>query len=414
MLKLFNTLTRKKEVFKPIKNNKVCLYTCGPSVYTSPHIGNYRTYLFEDILKRYLLYKGYKVKHVMNITDVEDKTIRVSRKEKKRLKELTEFYTNIFLNEVKKLCILPADVYPKATEHIKDMVGIIKKLLDKGYAYKWHDGNIYYDISKFKNYGKLSHLKVTKEMFERWILKDDYSKWEAGNFVLWKIYKKSDGDVFWDTELGRGRPGWNIECSAMSMKYLGEHFDIHTGGIDNIFSHHENEIAQSEGATGKKFVNYWIHSKHLIVNCKKMSKSLGNYYTLEDLLKLGFDPMVIRYALILTHYRKRLNFTFKKMRVARNKIKKYYRCMKKIEELKNGEHNNKVSILIKKTVYEFEKSMDDDLNITRAIKVYFKFIYKLHVLVKKKKLDRDNKKEIMHVVKKINSVFGFLLPCYLI
>jgi cysteinyl-tRNA synthetase len=291
------------------------------------------------------------------------------------------------------------------------MIKIIKKLIDRGYAYKWHDGSIYYDISKFKNYGKLSHLRVTKEMFGRRILKDDYSKWEAGNFVLWKNYRKSDGDIFWITDLGKGRPGWNIECTAMSMKYLGEHFDIHTGGIDNIFSHHENEIAQSEGTTGKKFVNYWIHSKHLMVNGKKMSKSLGNYYTLGDLLRLGFDLMVIRYVLISTHYRRRLNFTFKKIQVAKNEIRRYYRCLNKIKELKNGKHSNKIPMLTKKIIYEFEKSMNDDLNITKAIKAYFKFIHRLHILVKKKNLDEENKKEIMLVIKRINSVFGFLIPC---
>ena len=411
MLKIFNTLTRKKEVFKPIENNKVGLYTCGPSVYTYPHIGNYRTYLFEDVLKRYLFYKGYKVKHVMNITDVEDKMVRVVKKEKKLLVKITKFYTKVFFKGSKKLCILPADFYPKATQHINEMVEIIKRLIKKGYAYKWHDGNIYFNISKFKSYGKLSHLRVTKEMRNRRLTRDDYYKWEAGDFILWKSHRKSDGDIFWITELGKGRPGWSIECSAMSMKYLGEHFDIHTGGIDNMFSHHENEIAQSEGATGKKFVNYWIHSKHLMIDGKKMSKSLGNYYTLEDLLKLGFNPMVIRYVLISTHYRRRLNFTLKKMRSARDEIRQYYRCLKKIKELKNGKHNEEIPKLIKKAIDKFEKSMDDDLNTTKAIETYFGFINKLSTLVKKRNLDEENKKEIMYAVKRINSVLGFLLPC---
>jgi len=410
MLKLFNTLTRKKEVFKPIENKKVGLYTCGPSVYTYPHIGNYRTYLFEDVLKRYLSYKGYKVKHVMNITDVEDKMVMVA-KEKKLLEIKTRFYTKVFFKGAKKLCVLPADFYPRATQHIEEMVEIIKKLIKNGYAYKWHDGNIYFDISKFKNYGKLSHLRVTKEMQNRRLRRDDCYKWEAGDFILWKSYRKSDGDIFWITELGKGRPGWSIECSAMSMKHLGEHFDIHTGGTDNMFSHHENEIAQSEGATGKKFVNYWLHSKHLMIDGKKMSKSLGNYYTLEDLLKLGFDPMTIRYVLISTHYRRRLNFTFKKIRGARNEIKQYYRCMKKIKELKNGKHNEEIPALIKKAIDAFEKSMDDDLNTTKAINAYFKFTNTLHTLAKKRNLDEENKREIMCAVKRINSVLGFLLPC---
>ena len=413
MLKLFNTLTRKKEVFKAIEDNKVGLYTCGPSVYTTPHIGNYRTYLFEDVLKRYLLYKGYKVKHVMNITDVEDKTIRTVKKEKKSLKELTKFYSKVFFDGAKTLCILPADTYPRATEHVKDMVKLISKLLEKGYAYKWNDGNIYYNISKFKDYGELSRLRIKKEMPKRKIWKDDYNKWEAGDFILWKSYRKSDGNTFWITKLGKGRPGWNIECSAMSMRYLGKHFDIHIGGVDNIFSHHENEIAQSEGATDKKFVNYWLHSKHLMVNGKKMSKSLGNYYTLNDLLKLGFDPMVIRYVLISTHYRRRLNFTFKKIRKAKAEIKRYYRCMNKVKELKNERYNKRLSQLVKKVNKKFEHAMDDDLNTTKAINDYCKFICKLYKLAKKGKLElgEKNKEEITQVVKKINSVFGFLLPC---
>jgi len=414
MLKLFNTFTRRKEVFKPIEDNKVGMYTCGPSVYTYPHIGNYRTYLFEDVLKRYLLYKGYKVKHVMNITDVEDKMIRAAKKEKKSLTKITNFYTKVFFKESKKLCILPADFYPRATQHVKEMVEIIKKLIKKGYAYKWHDGNIYFDISKFKGYGKLSHLNVTKEMQNRRLTRDDYYKWEAGDFILWKSCSKSDGDIFWPTDLGKGRPGWSIECSAMSMRYLGEHFDIHTGGIDNMFPHHENEIAQSEGSTGKKFVNFWIHSKHLMVDGKKMSKSLGNCYTSEDLLKMGFNSNAIRYVLISTHYRKRLNFTLEKMRVARDEIRQYYRSLKKIKELKNGKHNREIPALIREVTGTFEKSMDDDLNTTKAIEAYFSFIKKLNTLAKEKNLDEANKKEIMHVIKRINSVLGFLLPCQLI
>lgn len=414
MLKLFNTFTREKEVFKPIENNKVGLYTCGPSVYTYSHIGNYRTYLFEDVLKRYLLYKGYKVKHVMNITDVEDKMIRTAKKEKKLLTKITNFYTKVFFKESKKLCILPADFYPKATHHVKEMVKIIEELIKNGHAYKWHDGNIYLDISKFKGYGKLSHLTVTNEMQNRRLTRDDYYKWEAGDFILWKSYSKSDGDIYWITALGKGRPGWSIECSAMSMKYLGEHFDIHSGGIDNTFSHHENEIAQSEGSTGKKFVNYWVHSKHLMVDGKKMSKSLGNCYSLEDLLEKGFNSNAIRYVLISTHYRKRLNFTFKKMRVASDEIRQYYRSMKKIKDLKNGKHSQDIPKLIKDVINAFEKSMDDDLNTTQATEAYFSFIKKLDTLAEEKNLDESNKKEIMHVVKRINSVLGFLLPCQLL
>jgi cysteinyl-tRNA synthetase len=414
MLKLFNTLNRRKEVFTPIEDGKVRMYTCGPSVYTQPHIGNYRTYLFEDVLKRYLLYEGYKVKHIMNITDVEDKMLRAAKKEKKSLTEMANFYTKVFFKESKRLCILPADFYPRATRHVKEMVEIIKKLIKKGLAYKWHDGNIYFDIYKFKEYGKLSHLNITREMRNRRLTKDDYYKWEAGDFVLWKLRTRSDGNIFWITELGKGRPGWSIECSAMSMRYLGKHIDIHAGGIDNIFSHHENEIAESEGSTGKKFVNYWIHSKHLMVNGKKMSKSLGNCYMLDDLLKRGFTLNAVRYVLISTHYRKRLNFTFQKMQAASDEIRQYYKCMKRIKDLKNGKHNQELPALIDEVIAAFEKSMDDDLDTTKAIKAYFSFIKKLNTIAKEKNLDEENKKEIMRAVKRINSVLGFLLPCQLI
>jgi len=411
MLRLFNTFSRKKEVFRPIGDKRVGLYTCGPSVYAYPHIGNYRTYLFEDVLKRYLLYKGYKVKHVMNLTDVEDKSIREVRKRKKPLEEITRFYTNVFFRGAKALHIIPADVYPRATHHVGDMARLIRRLLEGGYAYRWDDGNIYYKISKFKNYGRLSKLRVTKEMSRRRVWKDDYDKWEAGDFILWKSYRKSDGNVFWVTELGKGRPGWNIECSAMSMRYLGEHFDIHTGGVDNIFSHHENEIAQSEGATGKKFVNYWLHARHLMVNGRKMSKSLGNCYRLEDLTKRGYEPMVIRYVLLSTHYRRRLNFTFKKMQKANRDVGHYCSCIRKIKNLKGGRHSQEVHFLVREVVQEFEKAMDDDLNTENAIEAYFKFIRRVHILAVRRELDERNEEEVMDAVKRINSVLGFLEPC---
>ncbi|MBW3023037.1 cysteine--tRNA ligase [Candidatus Woesearchaeota archaeon] len=272
-LKIFNTLTRKKEEFKPVKL-PVRMYNCGPTVYYYPHIGNYRAYVFADLIKRYLKYKGFKVKQVMNITDVDDKTIRDSQKEGISLKEFTEKYEKAFYEDLEKLNIDKADVFPKATEHIEEMVAIIKILLDKKIAYKSDDGSIYYDISKFPDYGKLAHIDVSELKAGARVKQDEYEKGQAQDFALWKAWDENDGDGFWETELGKGRPGWHIECSAMSMKSLGASFDIHTGGIDLVFPHHENEIAQSEAATGKKFVNYWVHNEWLLVDGKKMSKSL--------------------------------------------------------------------------------------------------------------------------------------------
>jgi len=308
---IFNTLTREKEEFKPINYDEVGLYTCGPTVYNYAHIGNWRAYVFADLLKRHLIYSGYSVKHVMNITDVEDKIIREVKSQNKSLKELTEFYTNEFFKGRDVLNILPADIYTKATDYIYEMVSLIKKLEDKGYAYRTDDGSIYFNIHKDIGYGKLSHFKLTdlKENADNRLKKDEYEKENAQDFALWKAWDETDGDVFWETELGKGRPGWHIECSAMSMKNLGESFDLHTGGVDNIFPHHENEIAQSECATGKTFAKYFMHNEHLLVDGIKMAKSAGNFYTLEDLIKKGVDPIAFRLWLYTSNYSTRTNFT---------------------------------------------------------------------------------------------------------
>ena len=268
-IKLFNTLTRQKEEFTPIEPGKVGMYTCGPTVYDYAHIGNFRAFVFEDLLKRWLQHRGFQVKHVMNLTDVDDKTIKGSQKQAKPLREYTDFYASAFFEDIKALNIEPATVYPRATDHVPEMVTIIKTLLAKGIAYRGEDGSIYFAISKFPDYGKLSHLKMAELKAGARVSQDEYAKEEAQDFALWKAYTAEDGDVYWETELGKGRPGWHIECSAMSMKYLGETFDIHCGGVDNMFPHHENEIAQSEGATGKPFVLYWMHNEHLLVEAKK-------------------------------------------------------------------------------------------------------------------------------------------------
>ncbi len=366
-LKLYNTLTRKKETFKPIDKALVKMYTCGPTVYNYPHIGNYRAYLVADILKRILIYNKYKVKQVMNITDVDDKTIRDSQKEGLSLKEFTERYTQIFLKEIESLNIIRADVFPKATDNIKEMVNIIQDLLKKKIAYKGEDGSIYYKISKFKKYGKLAHLNFKDLKSGARVKQDEYTKETASDFALWKAYSNEDGNVFWETEIGKGRPGWHIECSAMSTKYLGNSFDIHTGGVDLIFPHHQNEIAQIEPVTKKEFVSYWIHNEWLLVNGKKMSKSLKNFYTLKDITDKGYNPIQFRYLALLTHYKKPLNFTFDNIDAAKFS---YERIKRKIIELRQQEH--KGQDFTEKYNSQFLKAINDDLNTPKAVQIFLK------------------------------------------
>jgi len=363
-LKLYNTLTRKKQVFKPIEKGKVGMYTCGPTVYDYAHIGNFRAYVFSDVLKRYLVYLGFEVKDVMNLTDVDDKTIKRSQQEKTSLKEITRKYEEAFLEDMKRLNIIKPGIMPRATEHINEMVLLIKNLIEKGYAYKTDDG-IYFSIKKFKEYGKLAKLNFAKLKQTERMSGDNYEKEEARDFVLWKFYTTDDGDVFWQTEIGKGRPGWHIECSAMSMKYLGEHFDLHLGGQDLIFPHHTNEIAQSEAATGKKFVNYWLHNGWLLVDGKKMSKSLGNFYTLRDILAKGFNALALRYFYLLTHYRKEFDFSVDNLK---NSQKSYERLRNIISELKDDGKTNE------KYLKKFEKAMNDDLDTGKAIQVLWELL----------------------------------------
>ncbi len=322
VLKIYNSLSRSVEEFKPLTKNQVGLYTCGPTVYNYPHIGNYRAYLFGDVLKRTLLALGFSVNHIMNITDIDDKTIRDSIKEGKNLIEFTHFYTEEFLKDRDALAILPATQYTKATDHIEEMVLLIEVLLQKEYAYKTADGSVYFSIKQDKDYGKLSHidLDALKDNAGGRLSADEYTKDDAQDFALWKAWDANDGPVFWETSLGKGRPGWHIECSAMSMKYLGTTIDIHTGGIDNMFPHHENEIAQSESVTDKPFVNYFLHNEHLMVDGKKMAKSAGNFYTLRDITEKGFHPMSFRYFSFLTNYRTPLNFTWEALTAAQNAL----------------------------------------------------------------------------------------------
>jgi len=364
MLKLYNTLTRKNENFKPIKKDIVKMYTCGLTVYDYGHIGNYRSFVFADIVNRYLKYLGYKVEKVMNITDVDDKTIKNSIKQGKSLSDYTKVYEKAFFEDERSVNILKASCYPKATQHINEMVELINELLKKGYAYKTEDG-IYFDIKKFKDYGKLSKVKLAKLKKNVRINSDEYDKENARDFALWKFYTKEDGEVYWETKLGKGRPGWHIECSAMSIKYLGNHFDIHTGGIDLIFPHHENEIAQSECVSGEKFVNYWLHNEWMMVDGKKMSKSLGNYYTVRDIMEKGFNPLSLRYFYLTAQYRSQINFTIENLKNSENS---YDRLKNIISEIEDDKKINE------KYLKEFQDAMDDDLNTAVALQVLWKLV----------------------------------------
>lgn len=408
VLKLFNTLTRKKETFKPIDKNLVKIYTCGPTVYDYAHIGNFRAYICQDILKRYLKYRGFKVKHIMNITDVDDKTINGAMKQGISLKDYTTKYENAFFEDMQTLNIDKAEKFPRATEHIKEMVDIIKILLKKKIAYKSNDKSIYYDISKFKNYGKLSKTKIKGLKSGARVKTDNYDKEEAQDFALWKSYSKADGDVYWETSIGKGRPGWHIECSAMSMKYLSENFDIHAGGIDLVFPHHENEIAQSEPATGKKFVNYWVHNEHLLVNEKKMSKSLGNFFTLRDLLNKGYNSKAIRFLLLSVNYRQQLNFTEEGIIASQNSISRINDFILKLKSIRKGKDNPSIPKLIKKAYVEFEKVMDDDLNISNALAVIFEFMKKINIFIMEEKVSKKNSEEIIKLMFDFNKILGIL------
>ncbi|HMB46516.1 MAG TPA: cysteine--tRNA ligase [Candidatus Methanoperedens sp.] len=396
MLKLFNTLTRKKEIFQP-EGEVVGIYTCGPSVYQNAHIGNFRTFVFEDVLVRYLKFKGYKVKRVMNLTDIEDKAIDSARKEGKTLTELTQYYSKIFFEDMETLELLPADVFPRATGHVPEIIDLIKKIMGNGYAYRGQDGSIYYNVSMFKDYGKLSHLKLKKG--KKKIKRDEWGEDTSiiSDFALWKSYEKEDSDVFWETELGKGRPGWHIECSAMGSKHLGKRFDIHVGGVDNIFPHHENVIAQNFGAFGINPSKYWLHCRHLIVDGRKMSKSAGNFYTLRDLLGKGYSPMAIKYLLLSMSYRRRLNFTFEEIEEAQEKVTCFYEAIKQLN-ISNGKDD--AEKIVTKARNKFEYAMDDNLNTGKALKAMEEFTEE----VKKMNPDKGSMKKILGLLSIFDSI----------
>jgi cysteinyl-tRNA synthetase len=372
MLKLHNTLSNKEEEFHPLEEGVVRLYTCGPTVYDYAHIGNFRTFVFQDLLRRYLKYLKYRVIHVMNITDVDDKTIQNARKQGMTLKDYTSKYTEAFIADCKTLRIELPELMPRATDHIPEMVAMIKTLEEKGYTYR-KDGSVYFSIAHFPEYGKLSKADFSGAQAGVRIDADKYDKENARDFVLWKA--KKEGEDFWETEIGPGRPGWHIECSAMSMKYLGKTFDIHCGGIDLVFPHHENEIAQSECATGKTFVRYWVHPEFLIVEGEKMSKSLGNFFRLQDLLSQGHSPEAIRYLLLSVHYRKQLNFTQDGLRQAQASIQRLEDFILRAKEIaKDEESTPEFQEEVQSARKRFTDAMDADLNTSAALAVIFDFV----------------------------------------
>jgi cysteinyl-tRNA synthetase len=402
-LKLYNTLTRQTEELVPLHDNEVRMYTCGPTVYHYVHIGNFRTFLFQDLLRRYLLYKGYVLKHVMNITDVEDKIIASAQREGVSIQEYTQRYETAFFEDMDSLRIQRPEFMPRATEHIEEMLELVEKLQGGSFAYT-SNGSTYYRIEKRQDYGKLSRLKVDDDDSPMPVEDDDQGKEHPNDFVLWKARK--EGETYWDSPIGPGRPGWHLECSAMSMKYLGETFDLHCGGIDLVFPHHENEIAQSEAATGKPFVRHWVHGAHLIVEGQKMSKSLGNFFTLRDLVEQGCNPLALRYLLLSVHYRKQLNFTFDGVEQANSAIERVNNFLQRIREIKN-ERNGETVLLerVTKARRDFERALDNDLNTSAALAAVFELVREGNLLLERGEIGTAGRDEALSFFVDVNKLF---------
>jgi len=411
VLRVFNTLKRKKELFKPIHKGEVRMYTCGPTVYAIPHIGNFRSFFMGDMIRRYLEFIGYKVKYVMNITDIDDKTIRDSKKEGLSIKEFTEKYTKEFFKGLKMLNIKKATHYPRATDYVEDMIKITRTLVKKGFAYP-KLGSVYFNISKFKDYGKLSKIDLNNIKVGARVDVDEYEKDNPQDFALMKKSTTQElrRGIYYKTEWGNVRPGWHIECSVLSMKFLGKPFDIHTGGVDLIFPHHENEIAQSEAATGKKFVNYWLHGEHLIVNGQKMSKSLGNYFTLDDIVK-RWSPEVVRYMFVSVHYRKKLNYTDKFAENAKRNYEKLKETFDRINfflksaDTKKTKIDDKFLEKLPKIKKKFIEAMDDDFNTPLALRVFHELSKEINKYLEENK-NKNVLKKALKLFKKFSDVFG--------
>lgn len=405
---LYNTLGRRLEPFQPLTPGKVRIYACGPTVYNEVHIGNLRTFLAQDLLRRSLRYLGYDVHHVMNLTDVDDKTIQGAHKAGIALAEYTEPFIRAFLRDLDALHLERVEDFPRATEHIPEMVELIRTLIDKGYAYE-SEGSVYFSIAKDPDYGRLSGFHLDQARQGERVANDEYTKEDVRDFVLWKAAKP--GEPSWDSPWGPGRPGWHVECSAMAMKILGETFDLHCGGVDLIFPHHENEIAQSESATGKPFVRTWFHSEHLIVDNQKMSKSLGNQYTLQDLLSRGYAPRAIRYLILSVHYRQKLNFTFESLDGASG-------ALRRIDEMRfrlghateKGEPDDRLAESIDRACRDFAASLADDLNVAAALAALFTFVKEVNVAIEEGRIGEGDKRRVEDTLADLDRVLGVLDP----
>ena len=372
-MKIFNTMTRSLEALVPLDGKHVRMYTCGPTVYNAAHIGNFRTYVFEDLLRRQIKRSGYGITQVMNLTDVDDKTIRGALAAGVSLDAYTAPYKQMFFEDLDKLGIERAEHYPAATDHIDEVIALIERLFEKGYAYQSEDGSVYFSIAKFADYGRLGKIDLAGMRAGARVAHDEYEKENVADFALWKAWDEQDGSVRWDSPWGAGRPGWHIECSAMSMRYLGDSFDIHTGGVDNIFPHHDDEIAQSEGATGKPFVRYWMHSAHLIVDGKKMSKSAGNFYTLREILGKGYSGREVRYVLLSAHYRQQLNFTFEAVAAAKTALGRIDAFTTRLVD--QGGEGGALPAWAVEAGASFDAAMDADLNLPEALAAVFALVH---------------------------------------
>ncbi len=405
LFKVFNTLSRKIEPFKPREDRKVKMYTCGPSIYRQPHIGNYRTFLFEDMLQRYLEYLGYDVVRLLTFTDIEDKAIAEAEKEKVSIKELTQRNADTFFADAKLLKIKSPTFNPRSSTTVDQAVKMIKILLEKGYAY-WYKGNVYFDPLKFEEFGKLSKLDMSRwPKKKRRFHKDTYPgmPWNMGDFILWHGYKEGD-KVYWNTEIGKGRPAWNVQDGAMVTKYLGFVIDVACGGIDNLVRHHDYTIAVVEGVSGKEFAHYWFHGAHLFVDGKKMSKSKGNVYYPEDLIKMGYKKEYVRFFLIYGHYRKRLNFTFKKLNKTCQKLVTFNNLVDNLQKTEPAESSEKAKKLVGEIVTSFERNMNNDLNVKAAFDDLFKIVSRLNTLRNQSKLGSEDARIAVASLQRIDGV----------
>lgn len=406
-LRFFNTLSGKVEEFQPQQDNTVRMYACGPTVYNYGHIGNFRTFVLVDVLRRFLLQSGYKLKHVMNITDVDDKIIRDSAKEGVSVQQFTKKYEQAFLEDSATLNIERPEMIVRATEHIPEMAHFIRELEEKGYAYRAEDGSYYFRIARFPEYGKLSKKDFAGMVDGARVDVDEYDKEGARDFALWKAPKP--GEAKWETEIGSGRPGWHIECSVMSMEYLGETLDIHAGGEDLVFPHHENEIAQSEALTGKPFARYWLHCRFLLVEGEKMSKSLGNFYTLRDLVLKGHKPSAIRYLLTSVPFRKQLNFTFDGLKTAANAVERLRNFKLRLETAKFGEGtNDKIQGLARKAIDDMRAALDDDLNTAAAQGAIFEMVRDVNAAADSGDVKKGDVPALLEALQQFDEIFAVL------